>query len=121
MGRLKSMPSRLSVAPPLLPCTPAEQDRTRARDQSQPWRAWYKTARWQKLRLAVLTRDNYICRATGAVLVGVHPAPNSPVVDHMRPHRGDPERFWDQGNLQTVSKEYHDKVKQSLEKRGRAW
>lgn len=65
-----------------------------------------------------MQRDGYICQQTGAALIGRHPAPNSPVVDHKRPHRGDPKLFWDEGNLQTVSKAYHDKVKQSLEKRG---
>ncbi len=45
--------------------------------------------------------------------------PNSPVVDHTRPHRGDPDLFWDEDNLQAMLKEYHDRVKQSIGKRGR--
>jgi 5-methylcytosine-specific restriction protein A len=41
------------------------------------------------------------------------------VVDHILPHRGDEALFWAESNLQTVSKTYHDKEKQSIEKRGR--
>lgn len=81
---------------------------------------WNKTARWQKLRLRILERDKWVCQATGILLVGVHPAPNSPVVDHIEPHRGDPDLFWDEDNLRAVSKEWHDREKQSQEKRGLA-
>lgn len=87
----------------------------RERDASAPWRAWYKTSRWQKLRLQILQRDLYTCRVTGVLLIGKHPAPNSPVVDHINPHRGDEALFWDEKNLQAVSKEYHDSVKQKEE------
>ena len=64
-------------------------------------------------------RDGYTCQATGVLLLAAYPAPTSPVVDHKRPHRGDPDLFWDEDNLQAVSKEYHDRVKQSIEARGR--
>ena len=67
----------------------------------------------------MLKRDRYTCQATGVALVGPYPAANSPVVDHIRPHRGDPDLFWDEGNLQSVSREYHDRVKQSIERRER--
>ena len=112
-SRLRTMPSRLRGAPK------SEAERSRHRDQAQGWRGWYKTARWQRLRLKVLQRDGYTCQATGLMLFGKHPAPNSPVVDHIRPHRGDSSLFWDENNLQAVSKEYHDRVKQSIEQRGR--
>lgn len=120
MPRLSAIKPRLGSTATRLGCgaPKTELDRSRHRDQTQPWRAWYKTARWQRLRRKILTRDGYICQATGAALIGKHPAPNSPVVDHKVPHRGDPDLFWDEGNLQAVSKEYHDKVKQSIEKRG---
>ena len=101
------------------------------------------TAAWQKLRMKILRRDAVEihdrphlmpthllfkdnpwlwpqCQVTGTVLVGKYPAPDSPVVDHITPHRGDLSLFWDEKNLQTVSKAYHDKVKQSLEARGLA-
>jgi hypothetical protein len=50
------------------------------------------------------------------LLVGKFPAPHSPVVDHVIPHRGDPRLFWDEANLQAVSKVYHDSVKQAQER-----
>jgi 5-methylcytosine-specific restriction protein A len=78
-------------------------------------RSWYHSARWQALRLEVLARDLYTCQQTGVLLVGKHPEPNSPVVDHVVPHRGDERLFWDTGNLQAVSKKYHDGEKRSQE------
>jgi hypothetical protein len=54
------------------------------------------------------------------MLSGKHPAPDSPVVDHKVPHRGNPELFWSLANLQSVSKAYHDSVKQSMERGGQA-
>lgn len=92
-----------------------ERERTRQRDVTDPWRAWYKTARWQKLRRQVLKRDLYTCQRTGVLVTGKYPAPNSAVVDHKKPHRGDPVLFWDEDNLHTVSKVYHDSVKQAEE------
>jgi len=80
--------------------------------------SWYKTARWQRLRLRILARDGYMCRQTGVMLAGRYPANDSPVVDHIHPHRGDPDKFWDESNLQSVAKGWHDAAKQSLEKRG---
>lgn len=111
--RLGSMPSRLGGAPR------SEAERFQHRDKTQHWRSWYKTARWQRLRERVLRRDRYTCQATGVLLVGVYPAANSPVVDHVQPHRGDEAKFWDESNLQAVSKEYHDGEKQRLERRMR--
>lgn len=78
-----------------------------------------KTYRWQKLRQKILNRDGWRCQQTGVLVIGKYPKPNSPVVDHIRPHRGDEALFWDEENLQTVSKEYHDKEKQKLEHSGR--
>lgn len=81
----------------------------------RPSHNWYKTARWQRLREQILIRDMYTCRKTGVLLVGTHGAPNSPVVDHIKAHRDDETLFWDPDNLQSVSKAYHDSVKQAEE------
>lgn len=113
--RLGAMPSRLGSA-----SAGSEAERSRQRDRNQSWRAWYKTARWQKLRRQILKRDGYTCQQTGVALIGKYPAGNSPVVDHKKPHRGNEALFWDEENLEAVSKEYHDKEKQSLERRGLA-
>lgn len=79
-------------------------------------RGWYKSARWQALRQQVLVRDLYTCQRTGVMLVGKAPAPNSPVVHHRIPHRGDEHLFWDINNLQAVSKAWHDSDAQAEER-----
>ena len=125
MGRLKAVRPRLGAVPSRLRQAPAtEKDRSRQRDVSQPWRAWYKTARWQKLRYACLKRDGWKCQQTGVVLMGKYPAPTSPVGDHIIPAHvfwfdGRQDLFWDPDNIQSVSKTYHDSEKQRLEKSGR--
>jgi len=120
MGRLKTLGPRVSALQPRLGYAPGdERARDRQRAATQPWRSWYKTERWRRLRERVLIRDNFTCQQTGVLLVGRHPAPNSPVVDHIIPHRGDPELFWDENNLQTLSKAYHDSRKQAEERRAR--
>lgn len=80
-----------------------------------PYHGWYNTAEWQRLREITLLRDQYTCRKTGVLLIGKHPAPNSPVVDHIKPHRGDRRKFFDPDNLMSVSKAYHDSIKQAEE------
>ena len=79
-------------------------------------RGWYKSARWQALRLDVLVRDLYTCQRTGVMLAGGPNQPNSPVVHHKVPHKGDEQLFWDINNLQAVSKAWHDSEGQSAER-----
>ncbi|WP_367948147.1 HNH endonuclease [Devosia sp. WQ 349K1] len=104
---------RLSALPPKLKTTREIRDKRYSADATV--RSWYHSARWQKLRDAVLVRDLYTCQQTGVLLIGAHPAPNSPVVDHVVPHRGDERLFWDVDNLQAVSKAYHDSDKRKME------
>nr|WP_245411976.1 HNH endonuclease [Methylocella silvestris] len=40
------------------------------------------------------------------------------VVDHVRPHRGDLQLFWDEANWQSLCAPCHDRDKQSAERRG---
>lgn len=122
MAKLKSLKPRLSaIGPRLAGFTPvdrheAEALRLRQRDKDQPWRKWYYSARWKALRKEVWVRDNYTCRQTCVICVGQYPAGNSPVADHIKPHHGDPDLFWDIENIQTVSKSYHDSLKQRGER-----
>ncbi|UWQ16145.1 HNH endonuclease [Jannaschia sp. M317] len=116
MARLKTIKPRLARVPARLARPATEQERLKARNATRP--NWYSTARWQRLRRLALDRDNWVCRQTGALLIGTYPAPNSPTVDHIRPHRWDPELFWDLGNLQSVTKAWHDAEKQRIEARG---
>jgi 5-methylcytosine-specific restriction enzyme A len=118
MGRLagRGLPSRLRPSKSRL--RSAQPGQSRQLEAPRRSRNWYKTAEWQKLRAWVLQRDGYICQQTGVALIGKHPAPNAPVVDHIEPHRGDREKFFDPSNLQSVSKAWHDGIKQSMEKSG---
>ena len=121
MGRLKNIRPVLATVGSALRPISREQNRKlydAERAQAEPWRAWYGLARWKKLRLLVLQRDGYICRKTGVLLAGTYPADDSPVVDHIVPHRGDPELFWNLDNLQSLSKKYHDSIKQAIERAG---
>lgn len=120
MGKLKGrgLQPRLRPLPPRLAPLPVEAGGRE--DAARRSKDWLNTARWQRLRIKVLQRDQYTCQQTGVLLIGKHPAPNSPVVDHIEPHRGDPDLFWDEENLQSVAKSWHDSVKQSMEKRGLA-
>ncbi|KKX28237.1 HNH endonuclease [Rhizobiaceae bacterium LC148] len=122
MGRLKTLKPRIGTLAPRIGRAPGdEQARLRERDQNVSWRSWYKTARWQKLRQQVLVRDHYTCQRTGVLCTGKYPDPHSPVVDHIRPHRGDEQLFWDPNNLHCVSKTYHDSEKQKQERAQARW
>lgn len=115
MARLTHLPSRLGFATDRrsYPTDPAKGPAPV--QHSQPWKAWYKTARWRRLREQVLIRDAYTCQRTGQVCGGKHPAPDSPVVNHKRPHRGDERLFWDIENLEVVAKSVHDSAIQAEE------
>ncbi|MDH4439720.1 MAG: HNH endonuclease [Rhizobium sp.] len=117
MGRLKTLKPRIgTLAPRIGRAAGDEQARHRERDSQLEHRGWYKTARWQKLRHQILLRDHYTCQVTKVLCIAKHPAPNSAVVDHRKPHRGDPVLFWDPDNLHCVSKAYHDSEKQREER-----
>jgi 5-methylcytosine-specific restriction endonuclease McrA len=78
-----------------------------------PWRKWYKTRRWQELRIAIFKRDLFTCRMPKCGrLIG---DTSQLVCDHKEPHRGDERRFWDPVNLWTLCKPCHDSVKQAEE------
>jgi 5-methylcytosine-specific restriction protein A len=111
-------------------------DRTRAqvsreRDARLDWRAWGKTARWQRLRWSVLIRDDFTCQRCGhehrlAALARALKAIGRPdlikgkapdlVADHTLAHKGDEALFWDEGNLQCLCKPCHDRDKQRDER-----
>ncbi len=87
-----------------------------------PWKRWYKSVRWQRLRLAVFERDLFTCQRCAAL----NGDTSQLVCDHRTPHRGDERLFWDDTNLQTLCKPCHDGAKQreeqvSLHQRGVWW
>ena len=69
--------------------------------------------RWRKLRDAVLATHPLcsFCSRFGLTVA-------AEVVDHIDPHRGDPAKFWDRGNLQTLCSSCHNSQKQRMEKGG---
>lgn len=62
--------------------------------------------KWTKARKAFLAQHPFCecpeCKASG------HPLP-AKVVDHIIPHRGNQELFWDSNNWQAMNKRCHDK------------
>ncbi|TCD04266.1 HNH endonuclease [Erythrobacteraceae bacterium CFH 75059] len=111
MPRLKTAPHRLSIARPYRlqqPQTTHERDAYR---NDQPWRKWYNTARWRRLRWSVLVRDRFTCQLCGRLEGDTARL----VADHTRPHRGDERLFWDEYNLQCLCAPCHSGVKQRQE------
>jgi 5-methylcytosine-specific restriction enzyme A len=73
----------------------------------------YDTTRWRK-ESAEFKRDNPVC------VFCQRQGKASPVqvVDHIKPHKGDEDLFWDQDNWQPLCKHCHDVLKQTKERRG---
>ena len=116
MSRLKAPPSRLLAIRPKLQAPKDEAGRTRYRKQASPWRAWYNTARWQKLRWQVLVDAMFTCAMCGKM----EAQSRNLVADHITPHRGDEALFWDRQGIQCLCKSCHDSAKQREERRREA-
>lgn len=67
------------------------------------------TGAWQKARDAFL-RKHPFCRMCGDA---------AQVVDHIRPHKGDKEMFWDRDNWQSLCTPCHSGPKQRQERKER--
>ena len=70
---------------------------------SRPFKHLYNTNRWKTLRKQFL-REHPLCeecKKNGVVEAAT-------VVDHIKPHQGDEELFWDQNNWQSLCKQCHD-------------
>ena len=117
MVKLQTLKPLVGTIKPLVGRDKGEKARDRYRGSTQPWRKWYATSRWEKLRRKVFERDLYTCQRSGEVCVGTGNDPNSPVANHRIPHRGDPALFWDINNLETVTKRVHDSIIQREERR----
>ena len=65
-------------------------------------RRWYNTTRWATLRALVLREEPlcYTCAELGLTSASTD-------VDHMQPHRGNPGKFWDRGNLRGMCHTCH--------------
>jgi 5-methylcytosine-specific restriction protein A len=63
----------------------------------------YHDQRWLSLRAAQLAKDPLCCECmTDQRLT------QATVVDHIKPHNGDPELFYDPDNLRSLCKRHHD-------------
>ena len=98
MGRLKTLKARVSTIPMRL-----------ATVSSGSWRAGKGTAaergygyRWQRARVGWLMAHPLcvMCEAEGKVVAAT-------VVDHVVPHRGDMDLFWDNTNWQSLCGDCH--------------
>lgn len=65
--------------------------------------AIHSTARWQRLRLVILTRDLWTCQMCGVMLTEGRDSPHSAVADHIKPVALAPELAHDETNLQEIA------------------
>jgi 5-methylcytosine-specific restriction endonuclease McrA len=108
-------PQLSTLAPRLGYAGGDEQQRNQYRYGAEPWRVWYGSARWKRLRWRVWVRDLFTCQLCHRIT-----RKGEAVADHKAPHRGNARLFWDEANLQCVCKGCHDSVKQAAE-RGMGW
>jgi 5-methylcytosine-specific restriction endonuclease McrA len=128
LARLTQLPSTLSAPPPRVGYSDraaAQRARDILRRQNDSLRPLYSTRRWRHpedgVRIKILVRDGMMCQGCDVphqLSDKVKHAPNSPIVDHKIPHRGNLALFWDEDNLQAVCKAWHDSTKQKMEKTG---
>jgi 5-methylcytosine-specific restriction enzyme A len=125
MGRLKSAAPTVATLRPVVGYLSSEarervRDKVR-RNRPDSLRHLYNTKRWRcpktGMRRLVLDRDEHACQMCGCLLIGSKHAPNSPIVDHKKPHRGNLALFWDIENLQALCKSCHDSTKQAMERK----
>lgn len=79
------------------------------RQAEQPWRAWYNSKRWYRLRHHQLAAHPLCAfhHSRGEIVAAA-------VVDHVDPHRGDETKFW-LGPFQSLCKACHDGAKKRIE------
>ncbi len=144
MAGLKTVQRGLAPASRRLAAPNTSRDHDRKRDAENEARAWYKTKGWYRLRWRTLERAALVCAICGrqdgalasvrgvwdglpegtrADLFKAAMARSSGqwVADHIRPHRGDPDLFWDEGNLQCLCAPCHNSAKQKEERAGGAY
>ncbi|MDR5172993.1 HNH endonuclease [Methylobacillus flagellatus] len=109
------MPTRPPLHRPNAP-TKAERDKRHdaRRSAEQPWRHWYWSARWRRIAKKQLTEHPLCatCDKEGRIVPAT-------VCDHIIPHRGDADLFWN-GERQSLCATCHSRDKQAEERGGRA-
>jgi len=81
--------------------------------EAAEYRKLYKSADWRRLRARVLARDPLCRRCLRRSKI----VPST-VANHIRPHKGDLDLFFDDENVEGVCKPCHDGPIQSAEARG---
>jgi 5-methylcytosine-specific restriction endonuclease McrA len=109
--RLSTLSPSIAVLQPAIGYVPNDPAaRSRYRVQTEPWGKWYRTKKWQRIRLKVLTDQLWTCQQCKRIIVEKGQAH----VDHVKPHRGNAEAFW-KGELQVLCIECH--AKKSVDER----
>lgn len=90
---------------------PVERDYEDRRRRLAPWRKWYGTARWRRIRAAQLAAEPCCRMCAAADPPRVTPAT---VCDHVEPHRGDEARFFG-GPFQSLCGTCHNSDKHAAE------
>lgn len=97
------------------------------RSAEKPWRRWYFTKAWSKIRFRRLHNEPIcrMCKEAGFINDGSwtpdrvyikDPSKRKLIVDHIKPHRGDPSKFYDYDGTQSLCIEHHNSAKQAIEK-----
>lgn len=81
--------------------------------QKHKEKRWYDTVRWRKARASFLA-DHPLCNLCAKI--GRDTAAS--IVDHIRPHEGDYNLFWDQTNWQSLCPTCHSGWKRIQENKG---
>lgn len=116
MLKIKTLKPLVNTLKPRLGySTGNERERDHQRVAAEPWRKWYRIARWQKLRMKIFVRDLFICQMCRKI----EPDTSQLICDHIEPHGGDERLFWNEDNLQCLCKACHDGDKQRLDRRMR--
>ena len=87
-------------------------------DEAKEYRKLYNNKEWKALRRKVLVRDMFKCQRCGIFLTGGKTKPNSAVVNHKIPHKGNLVLFFNRSNLEAVCWTCHSGPIQSIERRG---
>ena len=78
--------------------------------QEKPFHHLYSNTRWQKARARFLRHYPLcvMCQKEGRITPAT-------VVDHIEPHKGDEEKFWDESNWQPLCAIHHNSHKKIIE------
>ena len=85
-------------------CEKHQKEESSKYNMARPSKHLYGSNRWKKLRKEFLLRHPLCesCKRRGVVKAAI-------VVDHIMPHKGNEELFWNQSNWQALCKQCHDK------------